>query len=616
MTILETLTYGTQLLFVVVALYVAMHTLRNPTRSNLYILLFFSLLVVAIAYSWIQSLLGLIPGPVGQLVTPVLVLALPYVLLRLADAFSSVPSRYLRAAEVGLLTSAVLVIILSTDVFPVLVIAVSYVALTAGLAAYRFHSESHKARGLTGKRLHMLSQASLLLGAALFAVAVAEAAPGIVGTVIDSGRQLMLSASALLYLIGFAPPALVRRAWQEPQLRHFLHQTLHLPRWSDQRELLREIEQATAETIGTPNAVIGLWNPETELVDYRSASIPPGKTIGGKAFEQQRSILSLDTLADDPESRDYYVAHDAMAVAATPITIRGDQLGVMAVYSPNPPIFAEDNLSMLRLLADHVAVLLENRRHLEAQAELAVREETTRLRDEFLSVAAHDLKTPLTTIVATAQYLERKLASTGEDSPEMRSITRLNREAKRLHRLVQSLLDTSRIERGQLMAEREIIDLSELVRDTLHRVESYATHNLDADIEENLVTYIDEARIQQVLENLLENARKYSPRESTIRVCVWTENEDEIRIAVSDSGMGIDPEEQSRVFERYYRTPASQDGDAPGIGLGLYICKQIIELHDGKIWLESVPGEGTTFHVSLHRVKVDMVAHGSLNIDR
>jgi signal transduction histidine kinase len=197
----------------------------------------------------------------------------------------------------------------------------------------------------------------------------------------------------------------------------------------------------------------------------------------------------------------------------------------------------------------------------------------------------------------------------------MRSITRLNREGKRLQRLVQSLLDTSRIERGQLTTELEADNLTDLIRDTLERSEAYATHTIDAEIENGLVGELDSARIQQVLENLLENARKYSPRGSTVHVRAWAEG-NELRFSVSDDGVGIPPEDHPKVFERYYRTEATENGAAPGIGLGLYICKQIVELHEGRIWVDSAPGIGTTFNVALPRATVGQAAHDKVNTGR
>lgn len=615
MTVIDAVTYGVQALLFVVAIYVAVHTLSRPTRSNIYVLAFFALLAITIAYVWVQDILSLLPDPVGGIISPILLMTLPYVLLRLAREFSQVHHTHMRLAEIGLIGSYLLITLPGTGNPFILLALVTYFAVVCGYAAYRFHAGSINANGITQKRLRSLAWASVILGAALFTVAFSPLVGDALNNTIDLIRQGMLAASGIFYLIGFAPPRIVRQAWQEPELRNFLRDTLQMPRWSNTQEMIRHIETATAQTVGAPNAAIGLWDDEAGRINFTAYQVKPGETIGGKAFLAQRPILSRDAIADDPENQDIYEQGEAYAVLAAPITTEEARLGVIALYSPNPPIFAEDDLLLLDLLADQIAILLENRQHLEAEAEVAAREETARLKDEFLSVAAHDLKTPLTTIIASGQYLERRLSRTSDDNQASQSIQRLNREAKRLQILVQGLLDTSRIERGQLLTSPEPADLSVLTRDVLERSDAYSTHNVDAQVEDDLVGNLDSVRIQQVLENLMENARKYSPHGSTIQVRAWSEG-DNLRFSVGDEGIGISQDEHEKVFDRYFRSPSSQDGAEPGIGLGLHICREIVTQHGGQIWVESTLGHGATFHVSLQRSGVTATTHDTVNSRR
>jgi signal transduction histidine kinase len=598
--VVEATTYLAQGLLLAVAIYVAWNTISSPRRSNYLILTFFALLAGIIAFTWVLRFVQIFPGGYGEYLPVFMVLALPYVLLRLAKEYSSVNQLVQRLSEAALAISLILAVFPGTDYFPILSALLIYFVSVSAYAAYRFHAGSIDANGITRMRLRALSNASVLLGIALFSVVFSTLLEGFASASVEVLRQLMLMGSATLYFVGFSPPVLFRRAWQEPELRRFLHRTLQLPRWAPLDEATAHIEAATAETIGAPFASLGIWNEETGLLDFDQVSVKPGETIGGRAFIEQRAILSLDTLTDDPESSDLYLQRDAFAVIAAPITSEDGAIGVIAVYSPNPPIFAEDDLELLDLLADQIGVLLENRKHLHAQAELAAREESTRLKDEFLSVAAHDLKTPLTTILATSQYLERRLMKEKGEGPDLRSVRRLNREAIRLRSLVQGLLDASRIEQGQLITNVEPTQVDKLVDEVLERVKAYNTHILDADIESNVFADCDPVRVQQVIENLIENAQKYSASGSTVRVRLW-QDDDQVFVEVTDQGIGIAPDDQPKIFERYYRSSETERSSAQGIGLGLYICKAIIEQHGGDIEVESVPGQGSTFRFALLR---------------
>ncbi|MEX2425371.1 MAG: ATP-binding protein [Thermomicrobiaceae bacterium] len=615
MSVVEASSVLTQGVFLCVAIYVVYATIQRPTRSNLHVLAFFLLLALIIAYTWVQRLLDVIPVPVSERITPILILTLPYLLLTLAQQFSSVEQRHMRAAGAAMLGSILVAEVLGTDNLLILLGIVGYFSATTGFAAYRFYEGSKSANGITRKRLRAIAMGTVALSAALALVVGVTVTDGLIGTMIELVRQVLLLFSAVLYLIGFATPSVLRQAWQEPELRQFLRQTLTLPRWASEHDALRHIEASCAETVGAPYAAIGLWNPETELIEFRYNKFKPGETIGGRAFSENRPIMSLDTVTDDPASREVYERGQAFAVMAAPIITSDETIGVISLYSPNPPIFAEDDLALLQLLSDQVAVLLQNRRHIDAQAELAAREESTRLKDEFLSVAAHDLKTPLTTILATGQYLERRLSAQGDESPELRSVIRLNREATRLRAFVQGLLDASRIEQGKLLSSLEKVDISHLVSDVVERAAVTGSHRIDVNISDELVSEVDQVRVQQVIENLLENAQKYSPPGSLISVRCWNDN-DRVRVSITDSGPGIDAGDLERIFDRYFRSAQASNGDAPGIGLGLYICKAIVEQHGGAIWVESKLDVGSTFHVSLQRSEVPSLEQATVDTHR
>lgn len=226
--------------------------------------------------------------------------------------------------------------------------------------------------------------------------------------------------------------------------------------------------------------------------------------------------------------------------------------------------------------------------------------ELERLKSEFLAMAAHELHTPLTTIVGYSELLVATPPETFSLSQQQEFIATLHTKALALARLVDDLLDISRIEAGQAISLQQtpfsLVPMLERVvaacrqRSTAHRFELEVAA---ADLE----LLGDAGRIEQVLENLLSNAVKYSPAGGTVRVVAASAG-DRCLVRVSDEGIGLTAEQAARVFERFYRADAS-DTAARGTGLGLSIAKFIVEAHGGELRLESAPGKGTTVIVEL-----------------
>jgi signal transduction histidine kinase len=242
-------------------------------------------------------------------------------------------------------------------------------------------------------------------------------------------------------------------------------------------------------------------------------------------------------------------------------------------------------------------VVLESRALIDHAARVRAREEATRLKEDFLSAAAHDLKTPLTTVVAQAQFLERKATRDPTAPSDLQGLQRIVREAQRLSALVTDLLDAARMEQGRLVSDREPTDLGMLVTAVASRQRA-GRHNVEVDVKGAVVGNYDGRRIEQLMENLIENASKYSPDATPVNVGVWQED-GEARIAVQDRGIGIPASDLPRIFDRFARASNVDDRKFHGMGLGLYICRGIVEEHGGRIWAESEIGKGSTFHVAL-----------------
>lgn len=227
-----------------------------------------------------------------------------------------------------------------------------------------------------------------------------------------------------------------------------------------------------------------------------------------------------------------------------------------------------------------------------------------RMRDEFISTAAHELRTPITTIKGYAQLLDRWTPG-GHEPREGRAFQILNRQSDRLTQLVQELLEVSRLQLGRLALRRQRFELGELVADVLERMQGVsAEHHLVLHQEGSVFVDADPGRIDQVLMNLVDNAIKYSPGGGDIEVSVRVRDATAV-VSIRDHGMGIPRERQGQLFERFYRAHAGLASDRGGMGVGLHLSEQIVQKHGGRIWFESEEGRGSTFSFSLVLAQVE-----------
>jgi signal transduction histidine kinase len=228
------------------------------------------------------------------------------------------------------------------------------------------------------------------------------------------------------------------------------------------------------------------------------------------------------------------------------------------------------------------------------------------IRDEFLSVAAHELKTPMTSLRGYAQLLGREYERGDAPNPDRarRAALTIQVQADKLARLVAQLLDISRIESGKLALERKSTDITQLVRDVIETSRAQLKeHTLVAKLPGQLLIEIDPLRVEQVVTNLLDNAIKYSPDGGQIDVVLAEEREaGVVRLSVRDRGVGVPVEHRAHIFDRFYQAHAGGPlTSMAGMGLGLYISRQIVELHGGTIYAEFPESRGTQFVVDLPR---------------
>jgi PAS domain S-box-containing protein len=225
--------------------------------------------------------------------------------------------------------------------------------------------------------------------------------------------------------------------------------------------------------------------------------------------------------------------------------------------------------------------------------------ELMRLREEWTSVITHDLRQPVTVILAYAGLLART-AGNQLGPRHQEYVEHVEVAARNLNKLIGDLLDESRIETGRLTLECETVDLGNLVREVTARMAtSMGEHPIRLDLPDALPPIsVDPSRVEQVLSNLLSNAAKYSYPDTEVVVSVQRQR-DAVEVTVTNQGAGIPPEEIPHLFTRFYRTAEAQEGQVRGLGLGLYIARGLIEAHHGRIWVDSVPDKTTAFHFTL-----------------
>ncbi len=600
MSALELISLANQVLFIGLFVAVLRHALRQPSRASLNTVLLFGSIAAVVVMSRIAG--SLAPGQ--PWVTSVLIVLLsvaPLAMLRLVDDFSGTPRWVQWAGTATFVLVSALVVLAFDPLAEVVELAlIAWFGAIGGYAAFAFARAAARSHGITRRRM-----TAVAIGAVTFIAAIVVLLVGLLLQLpgLSAVGQVMALTAVVAFFLGFAPPTWVRRAWREPHLRRFLQGSVHLTGLTDERRAIVELEHAAAAALGASGASIGVADPENATLRYVDAvgawiDAPEDAYVAGRAFIQQRRVVALDAVASDPEHADDYRQAGASMVIAAPITLGEKQLGVLTVYASRAPIFVEDDLWLLDLLANQTAVILDARKLAAEASGLRSREDAARLKEEFLSAAAHDLRTPLTVVLGQAELLERRVARDPSAPVDPAGVSRIAREARRLRDLVSELLDAQRLEQGAAVMDRTAADLRDVVGAVRQR---FRDQGLDLEViapEEAIVSSVDTLRIEQVIDNLIENALKYTSDGKLPEVHLRREGA-EAHLAVVDHGVGIPESEREQIFERFYRASNVQSITDTGMGLGLYICRAIVDAHGGRIWAGSTPGGGSTFNVAL-----------------
>lgn len=310
-------------------------------------------------------------------------------------------------------------------------------------------------------------------------------------------------------------------------------------------------------------------------------------------------------LANDVSQHPRYKSienHNTRSELALPIKVGAMLVGVLNIEDKKLFAFDEMDVLVLQTLCDQIASAIANAKLYE-EIKLANQKltELDSLKSEFISIVSHDFRSPLSSIILAGKALLKN--EDIQNNPRFKEYMQLIvTQANRLNQLAEDTLSITRIESGQVSIAFKVVNVERLIQDAMVSVRTSNRHTITYNIDPN-ASFIkgDHPKLRQVVQNLLSNAIKYSPAGGKVTIDVVDQDGDEILFIISDEGIGIRAEYHDKLFQKFSRVDEPDSSHIKGTGLGLWICREIIEAHKGKIWVESDYGKGSTFKFTIKK---------------
>ena len=376
--------------------------------------------------------------------------------------------------------------------------------------------------------------------------------------------------------------------------------------------LLRIIIQSATELTHTEACSIMLLDKRTGELHFthsvghgadglRDVSVPVRNSIAGWIVRKGKPLLIRDA-KNDPRWHDHIdetIDFDTRSILGVPLKVKDQIIGVMELLNKlGDRGFGQDDIQIASTLAAQAAIAIENARLLDelqrAYDELA---ELDRLKSDFVSLASHELRTPLSVILGYASFLSEEV--TGEASEQLSVVLH---SALRLRSIIDDMVNLRHVDTGEIQLERDIFSMTDLISEVAREFDQLAQAKqqiLRLDLPDDpLKIDADRQAIYLVVANLLSNAVKFTSPQGRIQVSAERKDE-EIWVSVMDTGIGIPERDYDRIFNRFFQVEPALTRRFEGMGLGLSIAKSMVELHKGRIWVDSVVGKGSRFNVVL-----------------
>jgi signal transduction histidine kinase len=426
-----------------------------------------------------------------------------------------------------------------------------------------------------------------------------------------------------------------------------LHETtLGLMSRLDLRDLLETLVRRASQLLGTPNGFIYLVAPDGADLERqvgvgvfdedRAPRVKPGEGLSGKVWQTGQPLVVDDY--DTWPGRSLSGTNLIHAMVGVPLHSGSRVVGVLAIASDreSKQVFGDEEIELLTRFARLASIALDNARlFTEVQRAREEAETANQAKSAFLSMVSHELRTPLTSVLGFAHIIQKRLeervfpAVQTEDVKTQRAMQQVREnvgiilgEGERLTAMINNVLDLAKIEAGKVEWHMQPLSVAEVIeRATAATASLFEEKQLTLikEVPEGLPPVVgDRDRLIQVVINLISNAVKFTPAarglpvvsgtgraEQGLVTCRASQSDGEVMISVSDTGIGIADADRTRVFEKFTQVGDALTEKPKGTGLGLPICKEIVEHHGGRIWVESEPGHGSTFSFTLPLIGID-----------
>ena len=337
--------------------------------------------------------------------------------------------------------------------------------------------------------------------------------------------------------------------------------------------------------------------------NLRATRIHVDETLVGRAAGAGQPVQAANLALEVPDPHlEALQRHGWRSLLAVPLMRENEIIGALTVRRTVPGEFSQETIELLETLADQSAVAIHNARLFrELEVKTEELEVASRHKSEFLASMSHELRTPLNAVIGFSDVLlERMFGDLNERQDEY--LRDIRNSGQHLLELINEILDLSKVEAGRMELELGPVSLPNAIDHGLAMVRERAVSHriaLELDIAADVgIVWADELKVRQVLLNLLTNAVKFTGDGGTVAITARSVG-DEVHVTVRDTGIGVAEPDQERIFEAFQRGGRTPQSSTEGTGLGLTLCKQIVELHGGRIWMTSRPGAGSTFAVAL-----------------